>query len=224
MERVSYVRHALDLRPGVARLSKALEPRTIRYSIRKAERCGVTIEEATTPEGVGEFYRLHLLTRAKHGVPSQPLRFFHGLLDGLAPGAVPSVLLARDGGATIAAGFFIEFNRALYFKYSASDPECLASKTPNHLLTWHAIRTACERGLESFDFGRTSLSNEGLCRYKRMWGAGESPLAYSYYPDGASRVAAGEAGATYDLLTSLWRRLPGPVQARIGPRVYKYLG
>lgn len=220
----AYVRHTLDLRPGLDQVARRIDRRTIQYSIRKAEKSGVTIEEASGEEALRQFYRLNLLTRAKHGVPSQPLRFFRGLLDGLAPAATPSILLARDGTRAIAAGFFIEFNRALYFKYSASDPECLVSKTPNHLLTWHAIQAACARGLQEFDFGRSSTANEGLCRYKRMWGARESALPYSYYPDGAAPAARREAGAAYDLLTSLWRRLPGAAQARIGPLVYRYLG
>jgi CelD/BcsL family acetyltransferase involved in cellulose biosynthesis len=220
----SYVRHALDLTVGMPEICKHLDKRTIRYSIRKAERSGIRIEEATSADGATEFYRLHRLTRAKHGVPSQPLQFFHNLLNELAPTATPSILLALHDGSAIAAGLFIEFKRTLYFKYSAADPERLSSMTPNHLLTWHAIESACERGLERFDFGRSARSDEGLCRYKRMWGAVESALPYSYYPaDGRVPVSAGETGTAYGLVTSLWRKLPRPMQNRIGPRVYKYL-
>jgi FemAB-related protein (PEP-CTERM system-associated) len=222
--RNSYVRHTLDLRQGIDRLSKQLERRTIQYSIRKAERCGITIEDATSAEGINEFYRLNLLTREKHGVPSQPLRFFRGVMEGLGPGATPTILIARDGRTAVAAGLFIEFNGTVYFKYDASDPEFLTSKTPNHLLTWHAIRAAFERGLERFDFGRSSISNEGLCRYKKLWGASEEALPYSYCPGEAAPATVGETGTTYRLLTSIWRRLPASAQATIGPRVYKYLG
>jgi CelD/BcsL family acetyltransferase involved in cellulose biosynthesis len=218
-----YVRHVLDLRAGADRVFKGLEPRTIRYSIRKAERCGVVVEDATATDGLDEFYRLHLLTRAKHGVPSQPKRFFRLLLDRLPPGGTPTILIARDGGTAIAAGFFIEFKGTLDFKYSASDPATLTAKTPNHLLTWRAIEGACERRLEGLDFGRSSVANEGLCRYKRMWGARETPLSYSYYPAGPRVQQAGESGRAYDLLTSAWRRLPPSVQAVVGPRVYRYL-
>jgi lipid II:glycine glycyltransferase (peptidoglycan interpeptide bridge formation enzyme) len=223
-EQTSYVRHMIDLRQGLDRVSKSLDRRTIQYSIRKAEKSGVTIEEPSFREGINEFYRLHLLTRAKHGVPSQPLRFFRDLLERLEPYATPSILLARHGHSAIAAGLFIEFNGTVYFKYSASDPDYLTSKTPNHLLTWHAIQSACMRGLERFDFGRSGLSNDGLCRYKRAWGACESALPYSYYPDQSTPATAGETGVTYELLTSLWRKLPRPLQDRVGPLLYRYLG
>ncbi len=218
-----YKRHVLDLRCGRAELLNKIDRHTVLYSIRKAERTGVSVTEENTMAGVSEFYRLNLMTRAKHGVPSQPLAFFQHIFEQMPPGVV-SILLARHHGLPIAAGFFLRFKQAVYYKYNASDPACLVSKTPNHLLTWSAIRKACEDGFQEFDFGRSSLENTGLCRYKEMWGARGFDLPYSYYPAARQTGSVGESGWAYRIFTTVWRRLPPRLQNAVGPRLYRYVG
>nr|NIP40970.1 peptidoglycan bridge formation glycyltransferase FemA/FemB family protein [Candidatus Aenigmarchaeota archaeon] len=53
--------------------------KTIKYSIRKAEKSGVEIIERNSNEGINEFYRLNKMTRKKHGMPAQPKKFFTNL-------------------------------------------------------------------------------------------------------------------------------------------------
>lgn len=63
-------------------------------------------------------------------------------------------------------------------KYAASKEDTWNLR-PNNLLFWKGIQWGCENGFSVFDFGRTEISNDGLRRYKRGWGAVEQPLTYS---------------------------------------------
>jgi hypothetical protein len=218
-----YKRHVLDLSSGLSELKKNIDKRTILYSIRKAEKAGVHIKEENTEWGIKEFYRLNLLTRKKHGIPSQPLRFFQKLYDYMVSKGHASIVVAISDSKTIAAGIFLKFKDAIYYKYNASDPKLLSTQTPNHLLTWHAIEQASSHGYRFFDFGRTSPDNEGLMRYKKMWSANTIDLPYYYYPRIKGLSSEEEKSLFYRIVTSIWRFLPNTATDKIGPKMYKYM-
>jgi len=218
-----YKRHILLLSPNPQDVRNVIDKRTIQYSIRKAERAGIKIIEENTLEGMHEFYRLHLMTRKKHGVPCPPFSFFKNMFDNMISKDIAFLLLATSESRPIAAGMFIKFNKGIYYKYNASDPECLSGQTPNHLLTWSAIEKGCLGGYSYFDFGRTSPDNHGLMRYKEMWGAKAIDLPYHYYPQIAGAASKEENDRTYQIITKIWRSLPDPFVDKIGPVIYKYL-
>lgn len=219
-----YKQNLLDLSPGIAELKKKLHKRTIVYSIRKAQKSEVTIKEESTRHGIKEFYRLNLLTRKKHGVPFQPILFFEKIFDHMISKGFASILVAVSDSKTIAASLFLKFKDTVYYKYNASDPFYLHSKTPNHLLTWHAIERAYSEGYRLFDFGRSSPDNKGLTRYKNMWGTDIMDLPYYYYPKIKGAASKEEKGLIYRISTGVWRRLPDRIVDNIGPKLYKYLG
>ena len=68
-----------------------------RYSRNRAIRKGVQVVRGTSAEDVATFYRLHTLTRRKHGVPVQPRRFFD-LIRRPAAGARTRLRRDRDAG------------------------------------------------------------------------------------------------------------------------------
>jgi len=217
-----YKRHLLDLSPQLRIIRKKINKRTIQYSIRKAERMGIKIREATDAEGLAEFYRLNLLTRKKHGVPAQPKKFFENLLQYvLAPGH-GFLLLAIYNSEPVAGSLFLRLGQGVHYKYNASNPAYLGRTTPNHLLTWHAVRQSHEAGYKFMDFGRTSPDNAGLMRYKKMWGADERDVPYFYYPEIKGASATEESSWMYKKVTNLWRSLPGKVAEKLGPMLYKY--
>jgi hypothetical protein len=217
-----YKRHVLDLSSGLSEVKKNIDKRTILYSIRKAQKAGVYIKEENTEWGIKEFYRLNLLTRKKHGVPSQPLRFFEKLYDNMISKGRASIFMAVSDSKTIAAGIFLKFRDTVYYKYNASDPGLLSAQTPNHLLTWHAIDQACSQGYRFLDFGRTSPDDIGLMRFKEMWGTKVLELPY-YYSKIKGATSKEGSGLSHVLIT-IWRILPGTVVNKLGPRIYKYLG
>ena len=217
-----YKRHVLQLFPDPEKVLKKVDKRTIQYSVRKAQRQLVEVREENNQQGMEELYRLNKLTRMKHGIPSQPLKFFRALLENIVLKGNASILLALYDRKVIAAGFFLKFKETFYYKYNASDPNYLSKVTANHLLTWRAIEKACQEGYLFFDFGRTSPDNSGLMRYKEMWGANPSELPYFYYPGIKGTSSIEERNIIYRMLTAIWRRLPDRLIETIGPAILKH--
>jgi len=220
-----YKCHTLELASNPGDVMKKLEKKSIQYGIRKAQKSGIEIREDNTPVGMEEFYRLNRITRKKHGVPSQPLKFFKNLYDQMIVSGHSFILLAFDESRCVAAGYFTRMKDTIYYKYNASDNEYLAStkKTPNHLLTWTAIEKASQAGYKFFDFGRTSPDNTGLMRYKEMWGATARDLPYYYYPQIKGATSKEGSGASYRILTTIWRSLPDSIVETIEPFIYKHM-
>lgn len=217
-----YKRHTLQLFPDPRKVLKKVDKRTIQYSIRKAQKSGVEVREENNQQGMEEFQRLNKLTRMKHGVPSQPSNFFKGLLENIVLRGNASILVALYDSKVIAAGFFLKCKDTFYYKYNASDPDYLSKVTPNHMLTWHAIEMACLQGYDFFDFGRTSPDNEGLMRYKEMWGAQPMDLQYYYFPKIRGAASTEEKGLPYRILTKIWGSLPEAIVEVIGPTIYRH--
>lgn len=217
-----YKQHVIELDSNPSRVFKKFDRKTIKYSIRKAERSRVVIKEDNTSYGIEEFYRLNMITRKKHGVPSQPKKFFENINKHMMSKGLAFITLAIFNSKVIAAGLFFKFKDTIYYKYNASDPAYLTAHTPNHLLTWHVIQKGCNDGYKYFDFGRTSEDNKGLIRYKEMWGAKSFDLPYCYYPDFKRNSYKSENNKLYKQLTGLWKMLPDSVVEKVGPIIIKY--
>jgi lipid II:glycine glycyltransferase (peptidoglycan interpeptide bridge formation enzyme) len=158
---------------------KAAFHSSVRQGIRGAERAGLVVRRGERREDLSHtFYELHVSTRRRLGVPVQRRRFFELLWDRvLAPGG-GYVLLAEVDGSAVAAAVFLTDERTTIYKYGASDHRQW-KKRPNHALFWEAIRDASDRGRRRFDFGRSEFADEGLRRFKSLWGAQELELRYT---------------------------------------------
>jgi serine/alanine adding enzyme len=218
-----YKRHVLHLSSEPQGTLKKIEKRTIQYSIRKAQREGVTVTDESNHRGVEEFFRLNKLTRRKHGLPYQPMIFFDKLFEHIISKGDGRIMLAASDLTVIAGALFLMFNDCIYYKYNASDPDYLTKKTPNHLLTWQAIEQGCLEGYRFFDFGRTSIHNEGLLRYKEMWGADSMDLTYFFFPDVKLAKTQEDDSSFYRLASKVWCSLPDAAADWLSPRIYRYL-
>ena len=220
----AYTRHRIDLTPDVEEIWRRADKKTVQYWVRRAQRAGMTIVEGCDERAIQQFQRLNNLTRKKHGVPVQPKIWFDNLGKFiLAPGR-GYLSLAIYHGSCVGAGLFLTDNGATYYKYNASDPDSIRVLSPNHLLTWHAIRKAKAAGSLYFDFGRTHVSNAGLMHYKEMWGARPEDLPYFFYPESVRMHHDPESGATLRAARWAWRHLPDVVANWAGPLIYRHFG
>jgi len=217
-----YKRHVLYLDISLSVLRKNIDKRTIQYSIRKAEKKGIEIKKENSPMGMNAFYRLNMLTRKKHGVPCQPRKFFEKLLENVISKGHGFILLAFYDSKAVASSLFLMCNNTIHYKYNASDPDYMKKISPNHSLTYQAIREGCERGFTGFDFGRTSRDNLGLMRYKNMWGSKVFDIPHYYYPQIKGASSTEESSGLYRGMTHSWRLLPSPIIEKIGPLIYKH--
>jgi CelD/BcsL family acetyltransferase involved in cellulose biosynthesis len=193
--------------------------RATRRNVRHAERSGLVIRERRDVGALTEiFYRLHLDTRRRLGVPVQPRRFFRLLWEELVATGLGFVLIAYAGAKPVAAAVFLSWNGNTIYKFSASDPAAWRAR-PNNLLLWHAIRQAIENGHRSLDFGRSDLDQEGLRAFKAGWGADEEPLVYSHVCEQAPGMAVRRVSG---LLAPAIRRSPRWVPRLIGELLYRH--
>jgi hypothetical protein len=219
-----FKRHILRLENDPSLVFNKLDKKTIRYSIRKAQKSDVEICEENNEQGMEAFYELNKMTRKKHGVPHQPRHFFENIVKNMFSDGCASLLLARSNSKVIAGGLFLRLNGIIHYKYNASDQEYLNEKRPNHLLTWHAIEQGCLEHYAFFDFGRTDPTNSGLMRYKEMWGAQAFDLPYYHYPKVEGFGSGKTVGSSsVDKLTKIWQKLPDKLVDFVSSRVYKHL-
>jgi CelD/BcsL family acetyltransferase involved in cellulose biosynthesis len=213
------VTHRLDLDPD----PDAVYRRRLRPSVRKqitgARQNGVVVHRGDTPQSLTTaFYRLHVQTRHRLGVPVQPRRYFELLWEHVLGQGKGFLLLASSGGTVLAGAVFLAWGDTVIYKYGASDSAFWAVH-PNHLVMWSAIRWGCEHGFRSFDFGRSDLASKGLRQFKQSWGAAERSLVYTVIGGRAPRP---ENGRLHDALGAVLRRSP-PVACRVaGELLYRY--
>src|SRR5687767_6880407 len=166
-----FYRHVLDLSGGDKAIFERFEG-SVRRAVRKAEGAGVKVEQSDDLAGMRTYYRLHCGTRKKHGLPPQPWAFFLNIHKHLVSKGLGVLVLAKTGQIAVAgAVFFYRAKKAIY-KFGASD-EAGQEARANNLVMWEGIRWLVAQGCEQLDFGRTSVVNEGLRRFKAGWGSRE---------------------------------------------------
>ena len=179
-------RHVLELPSDPADLHPG---RAHRLRRNQAIRKGVGVTYGNTAEDVAAFYRLHTLTRRRHGVPVQPRRFFDLIQTRLLMPGNGFLATASLEGEVIAAAIYLAHNGTLVNKYHASDPG-RPDTGAGHLIDWEIMAAACTQGYHTLDMGRTDFGADGLRSYKTAWGAVEKPLVYTHFsrrPPAAAR-------------------------------------
>jgi hypothetical protein len=217
---VSFYAHTLDLTGGEQELFEGLDGST-RRAVRKAEHEGLRFEVARNLDGMRIFYQLHCRTRRKHGLPPQPFGFFRAILMRILEREAGFIGLVYQGAEPVAALVFFYFGRRAIYKYGASDERHLNLRA-NNLAMWEGIRWLAHQGFRELHFGRTSLGNEGLRRYKLGWGAAERRLDYWCY-DLKKNTFVVERDRAKGWHNRLFRVLPLPVCRWMGSALYPHL-
>jgi CelD/BcsL family acetyltransferase involved in cellulose biosynthesis len=214
-----YWHHELDLRPPLEKLHGNFHKDCVQRKIRRAEREGLTIEEGQSEESLKKFYELLILTRLRHQLPPQPLRWFRNLIECF--GDSLKISIASNRGRAVAAILTLQYKNRLVYKYGCSDVN--ANKLGGmQLLFWHAIQDAKRRGLETLDLGRTDWTHFGLLNFKERWGATRSPLFYARCPKTAAVSSSPKwtgraAGRMFELM-------PSALLSAAGRILYRHFG
>lgn len=135
-----------------------------RNQIRKAIKCGLTVEDTDDPAVADEFYaRFEDLMRRKGRVPPYPADYPRLLFRHLKPAGLLFSLRVRDASGTVlATGLFPHDDQTLYF-WGGSSWQDGRDLNPNDFLQWSAIQLACQRGLTAYNMC-------GPGRFKRGFG------------------------------------------------------
>ncbi len=212
--------HRLDLHTGVEELvSRFASP--VRRAIRKAERNGVSAEIVRNREAITDFYRLHVQTRRRHGLPPQPASFFVNIYEHIIKPGLGFVVLAQQRSRSIAAAIFFRFGKNALYKYGASD-ERVHELRANNLVMWQGIQFLTRNGVEKLHFGRTDCENDGLRRFKLSWGTEEETIDYFRVdPSGGKCLAA--IPSDFGFHNKIFARLPLAVNRLAGSLIYPHL-
>jgi hypothetical protein len=214
-----YVHHEVRLDGGIEEAAGSLHD-TIRRNIRKAERSGVVVSHSRDSEAMEGFFRLHCLTRRKHGIPPQPVGFFRSLWKQIIEPGRGFVTCAFSGGRLISAAVFLLFGGTAIFKYGAS----LESHHPlraNNLVMWRSLHKCVEAGCHVLSLGRSDAGQDGLIRYKDGWGGESRPCDYTVWGGHHRSSAAGTIMG--EAMTRVARRMPIPVLRLLGEIAYRHI-
>jgi len=214
-----YVLHTVQLDSDAENLYKRLK-KTKRQDIRKSINKGVRVERGTTQEYLRKYYHHQLYVRRKHGIPTQPWKFFELLGKNILEKELGFVLLAYKGDECIAGIVILQWQQTLTYKFSASDQTKL-DLHPNHLLLWTAIQWGCAHGFTSFDLGRSNITDAGLRDFKSSWAAEEKPLIYSTICTNPPEFASSKLLPVMNIII---RNSPIWVNRLIGELLYKHVG
>jgi hypothetical protein len=168
--------HEVDLDRSEAEIYSTLEASN-RRNIRNSMRQGVSIHFSWSMSSFQRFCQLHLLTRKRHGLPIQPQAFFNNLFAHAISQNRGVVALALHHNRAIAGALFLYYGNTALFKFGASDKRYQHLR-PNNLLMWEAIRWFKWQRYSVLNLGRSEITNAGLLRYKRAWGAKERKIKY----------------------------------------------
>jgi lipid II:glycine glycyltransferase (peptidoglycan interpeptide bridge formation enzyme) len=217
---VVFYGHMLDLRGGTEELLTRFKS-SARRAIRKAERSGLSVQVTRTREAILGFYRLHVQTRRRHGLPPQPESFFLNIYDEVIKPGLGFVVLASSGPRVVASAVFFHFGKKAVYKFGASD-EKLREFRGNNLVMWEGIRFLAQNGAETLHFGRTSLENDGLRRFKLTWGTEEETIEYFKFDPVAEEWVIGRESAS-GFHNAVFGRLPSALNCLVGAIIYPHL-
>jgi hypothetical protein len=160
----------VDLRPSEEEIFGRMTS-ACRRCVRKAEKTGVTIEEAQDPAFGRDYYeQLKEVFARQRLVPSYNLDRVEQLMGRVGSTGRLLLLRARDpDGTCIATGIFPAMNGTMYFWGGASWRRYQILR-PNEAIMWHAMRYWKARGIESCDLGGPFPS------YKTKFGPREAPV------------------------------------------------
>ncbi len=212
--------HTLDLRRRVRDLADCFDS-SVRRAIRKAERSNVSVAVGRNRQVIDDFYRLHVQTRRRHGLPPQPASFFLNIHEHIIKPGLGFTVLAQRESCPIAAAIFFRFGKNALYKYGASDKRFQEFRA-NNLVMWHGIQSLLRTGVEKLRFGRTERENEGLRRFKLSWGTQEEVIDYCRIdPSGRQRLMP--APHNFGFHKRVFGRLPRMFNRLAGSIIYPHL-
>jgi hypothetical protein len=216
---LSFYGHTLNLDYGEEKLFAGLDS-SVRRAVRKAEKDGVTVEISQDVAAMKIFYSLQCKTRKKHGLPPQPFSFFLNIHRHVLSQNLGIVAVARWRNVPVAASVYFHFGERAIYKYGASD-ETFQHLRGSNLVMWEAIKWHLRKSVRRLHFGKTSLTNEGLRRFKLGWGAEENKIEYFKY-DLRKEKFIMDRDDVFGWHNRVFQLLPGFASRMAGKMLYRH--
>ncbi len=205
------VRLLLELPGNSEKLWKQLKSK-VRSQVRRPQKDGAKALVGGL-ELLPAFYKIYQENMHYLGSPAHSIQWFKVLLSSFGERA--RVVLVHLKQTPLAAAILL-FARDTATVPWASSLRAYKKISPNMLLYWTMLALAADQGLKYFDFGRSSPGS-GTYRFKKQWGAYETPL-YWY-----GRSPSGKISKKREILAKGWQKTPKPLANWLGPFLRRYI-
>ena len=218
-QQTAKVRMLLDLPDSSEQLMTSFKSK-LRSQIRRPLKDGLTAKVGGT-ELLNDFYIIFAENMRDLGSPVHSKRFIENLLNELPEST--RILIVYKDDTPLACSLTLGHGKILANPW-ASSLRRYSRLSPNMLLYWSMLEYACENGFTAFDFGR-STPDEGTYKFKKQWGAKESPLCWQIFSNQTETSNSSTTDKSkFELAMQVWKKLPVSVSKVLGPVVRKNIG
>jgi lipid II:glycine glycyltransferase (peptidoglycan interpeptide bridge formation enzyme) len=181
----------------------------VRRDVRKAEKSGISIHEASDLKEIDILYDLYLETMKRNeAYNTWTKKALHAIYYHFAQKGEAKILLARLKNEIIAGIILIFSPETVYYFFAASAQKYL-SLCPNDLLVHHGICLAIRGGRRFFDLMTSQKEDIALMNFKEKWGAQKYP--FCFYEKSLNPFRAW-----------LWKRVWWSMNTSIGGRLIRW--
>jgi serine/alanine adding enzyme len=213
-----FVTMLIDLKNGQEHLWKKSFKKSVRETIGRAARKGITADVGR--HYLSDFYQTFSQCVKDLGTPIFPLRFFKNILETFPDST--EITVVKYQNKVIGGVISIVYKKMFIIPWGSTIDQYY-HLNPSTLMFWETIKLAYHSRCECFDFGRSTMDS-GTFHFKKHWGAVPVQLNYQYYLHKARNIPVVNAfHGKYDLAIRLWKKLPLSFANVLGPRVVKYL-
>ena len=191
-----------DLSPGEGEGPNSSIDASARRNVKKALTEGVTVREA--PDALDFLEEIHRENMAAIGGRAKPREFFTCLPCTMTFGRDWRLYVAERQGKRLAALLTFEAARTVEYVMPVVK-ESARSQQPTAAILSRAMSDATLRGFTRWNWGGTWVTQEGVYRFKKKWGAQERRYRYFITLNDPSlrRRSAAELTAAYPWLYTL---------------------
>ena len=211
-----YVNFSRAILPSVDDNLKAI-PRKQRAVVRKGIADGLISREGHDLEN---FFRIYATSVRNLGTPVFPKRYFRALLDTFADRI--RITTVSHGEQPLSSVLSFLYQGTVLPYYGGGLPAARLHKAYDFMY-WEVMRTACEAGYTTFDYGRSKIGS-GAYAFKKNWGFEPEPLRYEYHL--VRRTALPDlnpANPRFALAVEVWKKLPLSLANLLGGRISPWL-
>ncbi len=173
-----------------------------RNMVRKGQRANYGFREEISPAMFDHLARMHVDgMRAIGGKHKQPI-FFAAVQDMFAPGSEYRLFIAETAEGEIAAMLLMLYHRRFAEYFVPVSDAAHRSNQPLSALIHHAmVKSVIGNGSDTWNWGGTWLTQDGVYRFKSRWGTEDRPYDYRIwlYPENGdvTRLTPGELGSAF---------------------------
>jgi FemAB-related protein (PEP-CTERM system-associated) len=190
-------------------------PSKVRNQVRKGEKSGLTVQFGSF-DLLDEFYAVFSHNMRDLGTPVYGRKLFQAVLRYFPESA--ELCVVRLGTKPV-AGALVVHGKGISEVPSASSLREFNSLCANMFMYWNLLDRAIERGQSLLDFGRSTRGSNSY-KFKKQWGAEESPAVWQYSHRGEAADLQPD-NPKYGRLVQIWKRLPVSVTRVIGPAIVR---